>query len=171
MSADHIGKEQTVEALGKTWRVGRWTRNVWDDFTAWAKDNLPDPLQEVESSIERMMTLAAKAGTAEEKDPAKKAELLRTAQMWEAQADHLLRMALDKKTSYLSVNSPEMGSLINSVVGGAQLLHLLLKTHQPDSTVDDAYWIIQELGGERLQAIYQIASGKAPRGNAEAPAA
>ena len=155
---EHVGREQTETVLGQTWTFGRWERRVWADLVAFARKTLPNPIEEAAKHLDKMPQVVG---------------------------EFLVRGALEKAASYLGFNSPEMQSLLNSIEGGSHLAYLLLKPHHPDITEDDAYHVFMALSQKparaatpadpnppsRMREIFDLTSGKAPAGNAEAPAA
>src|SRR4051812_32117699 len=53
--AAHVGREQTVEALGKRWRVARWTRERYDQFIdEYAAKKIRDPRQVVDEWLKTL---------------------------------------------------------------------------------------------------------------------
>jgi hypothetical protein len=145
MIATHVGREQVVEALGRQWKVGRWTRRVWADFLAWAKPLVPDPLK------------VAKRALAEF-DPAFHAAIV--------------ERAVELSGEYLSVGSPQVGRLLDSVEGTVHVLWLLLKDGNPGVTEDDAFDLAAALGPVGLRAVLDASAGRVPpgaEGNAGAP--
>jgi len=142
--AAHIGRETEIRALGSTWRLGRWDRGVWRRFLDWAKTQLPDPLEEALKVVDRL------------KEPA---------------ASNLVQRALAEKTTFLSIGSPRVAELLQSLEGGVYLLYLLLQKHHPGITEDDAMEIGMEYGLQKLQEKLDQAAGTAPpEGNGAPPA-
>lgn len=142
MIATHVGREQTIEVDGRVWRVSRWTRAVWNEYLTWARGVLPDP---VEVALKHLDHVPEKLQAA-----------------W-------VRMALDKKTCYLSVSSPEVQSLLASLEGTVHLLWLLLKPYQPEVTLDDAFEVAMRIGEQELDKILTRAAGENKEGEAPAP--
>lgn len=141
--AAHVGREQGFEALGRQWRLGRQTRAVWWEFLEWARGQIPDPITEAKRAVEGMS---------------------------ESVVVKIVSKALDDKRIFLSVASPEVKALLNSLEGGVYLLTLLLKINHPEITEDLAFDISLEVGQERLQELFMVAAGQQPSGNADAPA-
>ena len=167
--AEHVGREQTVEALGRTWKVSRWTRNTWDEYTAWAASKLPDPLAVVEESLERMMARAEAAhrrGLSERAKDSPPPPAFAISAQWKEMAERLLQTAFDQSTCYLAVNSPQMMSILNSPGGGVHMLWLLLREHQPGVTEDEAHDLHTALSGEAMGELFAVAQGRVPAGNA-----
>jgi hypothetical protein len=142
--AAHIGRESEIHALGTTWRIGRWDRGIWRKFLDWARTQLPDPVEEALKVVDRLPEKVANA---------------------------LVQKALEEKTAFLSIGSPKVTALLQSMEGGIYLLYLLLQKNHPGITEDDAMEIVMEYGVERLQERFDQAAGVAPQeGNAQAPA-
>ncbi len=158
-ATSYRGRETETRALGRTWKVGRWTLDVFDDYSAWAAEKLPDPikvaLREVESLSDEEFRVLNRREMKEE-DRQRKLHFLRQ------QQDRLTRIAMEQATSYLSFTSKPFQSLMNSPRGGAHLLMLLLRQHHPDVTEDDAFYIVVEIGNEELQRIMSVTMGKTP---------
>ena len=135
MEANHIGRESEIQAIGSTWKVGRWTRAVWADWLDWAKTQLPDPLAIVKKDLET----------------------------WPKEVqEYLVRQALDRATRALSIGSPEVSLLLDSPEGSCRLLYHLLKKNHPDVTEDDAMDILFEVGQEELKKRFDKAAGTPP---------
>lgn len=143
MLATHVGREQTIEACGRVWRVSRWTRAVWAEWLAWARSVLPDP---VEVALKHLDTIPPDL------------------------RDSWVRMALDRKLTFLSLGSPEVRTLLTSLEGTVRVLWILLKKYQPDATEDDAFDVAMELGQAELDALVKRVSGENQAGEAQAPA-
>jgi hypothetical protein len=144
--ASHVGREAEIVALGRTWRASRWTRAVWADFLAWAKGRIPDPLDILLSSLDRIP---------------------------EHLQDAAVRYAIDKSSEHLSVASPVVMRCLDSVEGTAHLLYLLLKPNHPGLTEDEAFEIALA-APEQAKAAFDRASGRfveGPAKNGEGPAA
>jgi len=153
------GREATFEALGRTWRASRFDVDVIDDFTAWAGTVLPDPLEKSAAQVERLC--AREYAVTQDKtlsDDEKQRQLFFLRQ----HQDRLTRLALERASSYLALNSPEVVSLRKHPRGGAQLLHLLLVKHQPDVTLDECFRIMLEIDSDELCRVLAVTMGKAP---------
>jgi hypothetical protein len=175
--ASYRGRETETKALGKTWRVSRWTLNVLDEFNDWARTILPDPLAVAEKEVLRLQRGARTVREDRELDDEEKQFRL---QGNLEQQERISRLAMDEATSYLSLQSKQFQSLINSARGAAHLLLLLLREHQPDITEDVAFGIASGgISPAEMQRIMEVTAGKAsggngrgsPRGNASSPAA
>lgn len=182
--ASHVGQEQTVQALGQTWKLSRLTRGVWRQFFAWARTILPDPQAEAHKHISRLAkeeyqirrvhsavntpeehrtpeqrALLALAENADYLDPGYLAHALQTNQDEQKQA---CTVGLDKATSTHSLNSPQIQSLLASIDGITQLMYLRLKPNHPDVTEDQAFSIVEEMSPEEAAASNRLASGESP---------
>jgi hypothetical protein len=140
--AEHVGREQTFDALGRTYTLGRWTRAVWRGFVAWAKDQLPDPRVSAGVFLAECLSRIPDDSTPE--------RLL------------IVKLAIDKATGFVGMDSPEVAGLLNTMDGGVKLLELLLKQHHPDVTEDDAYEIYTAVGGAKIDAMAQACAGLLP---------
>lgn len=167
---DHVGRAQQITALGQQWTIGRWDRAVWAEMFDFARGILPNPVTEAFAALDRLPLIADPGKDAPEAE--KKAYATRSTRQEHA-AEFLVRSALDKASSYLSVGSPEMQSLLGSIEGASHLLWLLLRKAHSDVTQDQAYEILMEVGQQKAEELFGKAAGKAPGpgGNAEAPAA
>lgn len=137
MLADHVGREQTITALGRTWRVGRWTRAVWDEWLQWLRTRIPDPLQVLKDKLD---------------------------QFPQHLQGELVRQAIDRANEYLAPGSPLVTQALGSLEGNAHLFYLLLQEHQPTVTPDDALQVAMEIGEQRGRVLRDV-SGVAPEGN------
>ena len=133
--AEHVGRETAVGALGRSFRVGRWTRAIWAEFLAWAKPRIPDPLEVVARHLDKYPPALQEA---------------------------LVRHACDRACDYLGVGSPAVQQCLASLEGSVYLLYLLLKANHPEMTEDMALEIALEVGADRLKATFDAAAGKAP---------
>ncbi|MBY0523426.1 MAG: hypothetical protein K2R98_08500 [Gemmataceae bacterium] len=167
--ASYRGRETETQALGTTWRFARWTVNVLDDFTAWAKTQLPDPIDVAQAKVDELA--AAEFDLLQRKDmpePELKKRLFVNRQAQE----RLSKIAMEKACSYLAFTAPEFQSLLNSSRGSAQLLQLLLRKHHPNVTADEAFNIATAVEKKELERIFAVTAGKSPpSGNSPAPAA
>jgi hypothetical protein len=167
--ATHVGREATIQALGRTWRLSRWTRRVWMEWLDWLRSRLPNPIEGLLRHIdqvvlkdadilrelqrkdeeERLQTERYNQAEQEQARREGRTPVLRRpvllAPQWRQNAEVLVRLALDQSMTYLSVNSPVAKSALESPEGISQLLYLLLREHHPEVTPDDAYEIICDL--------------------------
>lgn len=142
--ATHVGRETTVEALGRTWRVGRWSRSVWEEFLAWARPRIPDPLEIASRHLDRF--------------PPHMQEML-------------VRHACDRAADYLGASSPQVQQCLTSLEGSVHLLYLLLRRNHPEVTEDMAMDIAVEAGAAEVKKAFDAAAGRQPpEGNGTAPA-
>lgn len=135
----HVGREQIVEALGQTWTLSRWDRSVWAAFLEWAKTQLPDPAKEAAEFLKLL----------EPND-----EISRRA---------VVSQALRDRTDYLSVTSPRVAMLLDSVEGTTYLVYLLLKPKHPEVTADLAYEVVVTVGKEAMSELLKKCSGVIPK--------
>lgn len=77
-------------------------------------------------------------------------------------SETLTQKALDKASSYLGFQSPELSSLMKSVPGSSYLFFLLLKPNHPDMTEDLAYEILMAVGPSEVERIFTTVQGAAP---------
>ncbi len=157
------GKETTTTALGQSWRVSRFSIDIWEPFLDWAATVLPDPIDVAAQKVNRL---------ADEYERIKNDQTIT-----EGRRQHLLlvngtmqgaitKIAMDEAMSYLSPGSPRVQSLMRSPRGGAHLLQGLLVEHQPNVTLEECGWIIQEMDDAELERIIRVTSGKlGPAGN------
>jgi len=139
----HIGREQVVEALGRRWKLARWDRGVWKDLLEWARPQVPDPIEAISKHLDKLPPEVAK---------------------------YAVDAALKAKRAFLSINSPEVQTVLGSLEGISKALYLLLLPHQPNATEDDAYAILMEVGPEEMQKRLAVALGRSESaGNAVAP--
>lgn len=142
LSVLQLGKETTIQALGKTWTIGRLELRVVREFRDWLKDRLVDPLAIGEQYFRLLPP-------EEQLARVKEAEAIgRDLKGFSLQCD-LARKALATEE------------------GAAKLVQLLLQAHHPDVTMDEAFLVCQE-AGPQLERAMASASGSLP--NAETPA-
>lgn len=174
---EHVGREATFAALGREWRLGRWTRGVWRDWLAWAKRVLPDPLEAVSRVLDQIVAkdaeiyrdLLAKdeAEAAQAKKEGRAPRLLTG--MYQPTSDQLLKAGLDKSCSYLSITSPEVRGLLTSPAGSAKMFALLLAKHHPQEAGDELLIedLLDELGDAEAWRLMNRCQGRgSDRGNA-----
>ena len=166
--APYRGRETSAKALGKTWKFSRWTIDVIDDLTHWARPQLPDPLAVAEVAVLRLQRQARDICADEKLGEEERA--FRLAANLEQQ-ERVSRLAMDRAVSYLAFNSPEFQSLLNHPRGTAHLFYLLLKPNHPDMTDDLAHEIVKGLEGEdgaeaEAERIMVVTSGRVPKGGA-----
>lgn len=174
--AAYRGRETETQALGKTWRLSRWTLNVLDEFNDWARTQLPDPLAVADKAVERLQLSARRIRQQAKLKPTDKDHLDENEAAFLLQAnaeqqERHSRNAMDEATSYLSLQSRQFQSLLNSARGVARLLFLLLRDHHPDIDEDTAFAVASCLDEEEVKRIMQVTSGRGGgQGNADAPA-
>ena len=176
----HIGRAVEIEILGEQWKFARLDLDTWDLFLDWAKTILPDP---VKVGLENIDMVAVKDAAIvrelrrqdleeETKAKAEGRAPIFVGDKFTPISNDFAKMALDKKASYLSLNSPEIMSLRTSAKGSAYLLHLVLKPAHPDITPARAYEVMLALG-DKLKGVIDTISGVtvSPAKNESAPAA
>lgn len=147
MLAAHVGRVQEFKALGRDWRLGRWTRAVWSALLEWAKPRILDPFDVAEKAMKRFP----------EKFHAE-----------------IVRDAVERAGEYLAIGSPSVMQAIGNLEGTAHLSWLLLKPAHPGLTEDEAFDIVVDVGVEKMALMLKRASGEPPPpspGNPPAPAA
>lgn len=142
MIADHVGRESVVRALGRDWRVGRWTRGIWEEWLLWLKERTPDPMQLLLAKLDKFPDhLQAEA----------------------------VRHAIDRSAEYMSPGSPVVNQALGSLEGNVRLFWLLLREHQPGITEDEALAVCVELG-DRRREVLERSQGKLAEGNGQSQA-
>lgn len=143
----HIGREQVLEIAGRKWKLSRWERRIWWELLQWARPQIPDPVETIAKHLDKLP---------------------------DKLASYAVDKALAASRTFLSVNSPEVDSLLESLEGMVKVLHLLLLEHQPSITEDEAYCLAMHVAktdpvgkdgkkkANRLQEIFAIALGKGP---------
>src|SRR4051812_8955837 len=125
MTNHHIGRPTTIEANGRTYTIGRFTRNILFRFMDWAEAQIPDPLDDLKTKITGF--------------PPHIQELM-------------VKDALQKSRVRRSVQSPEVQQLLGTPEGAIKILQLLLSKNHPElseSEVGDIFdSMIEEHGGE-----------------------
>ena len=154
--AAHIGREQIIDAAGRQWKFGRWDRSVWFEFLAWARTQLPNPLDKIRPVIEQLTSRQAALLAQNTEATTKEAELLAQ------HLDGIVRLAINESMSYLSVGSAPVADVVRSLEGTIKILWLLLRKHQPNVTEDDAFDIFDEVGLQNVQNLMNVASGEMP---------
>ena len=166
--AGHVGREISKEIAGETWTFARWDRQVWVDFAAWGKSFLPDPLEVAMRNMDQIVLKDAEAmrelQRRDEAEEKKARETGRPAVLmlpkYKQMAEYIVDKALEKAASYLSFNSPEMRSLINSAPGSAQVLFLLLKPHHPEISESQAFDLMQQMSPADIQEVFEVTAGR-----------
>src|SRR5262245_2841582 len=114
----HLGREQTVTALDRPWRLSRFDRRIWADWLDWARPLVPHPLEVIRGKLDGLS---------------------------EDQAVALVEHAADQALVHLQSSSRPVQQLLYSAEGLTQIVYLLAREHQPDITHDDAFSIAMEL--------------------------
>lgn len=172
-TASYRGRETTINALGQTWRLGRWTVDVIDKFTDWARTKLPDPVQVGEDACLRLQRKMSQAQVDHRNKKIPDDEMKFLMQFYAQEQERVARIAMDKAASYLAINSPEFLSLLKHPRGTAQMIRLLCEAHH-EMDDDTAFAIAAELPDEEKERAFTVTSGKMPpepAPNSLAPAA
>lgn len=156
----YVGQECEREILDQRWRFDRWELHILDEWTEWARSQLPDPIERAAAVIEKMMVT--------EENIEDSATLARRNKI----KDEIMFAATKQANSYLAFNSPEVQSLIQSPRGAAQLICLLLKKYQPNVTADEAFRLVQAMPDGMMREIMEITAGHSlpAEKNSSAPA-
>lgn len=141
-----LGRETTVTALGKAWKLSRTTVAVIEAYRAYVVEKTGDPF----APLERF---AATLGQ-------EKAFLV----FKECDA---VKQQLDQ----FSLSCPLALAHMDTELGGAQMVWLLLQQHHPTATPDDALAILEEIGAENMRKKAAETQGHVPNSRApETPA-
>lgn len=138
--AAHVGREQTVEALGKSWTLARWDRAVWDKFLIWAATKIPDPRETAKDML---------------------AMLPNTPDNQEVRSE-TVRWALNEKQQYLSPNSPQVIQLLGTLDGVCKIVELLMKPAHPEADESLSYEIVLAVGQTAAEEKLKLTAGIAP---------
>lgn len=138
-TADHVGRAQTITALGRQWTVARLERRLVMEFLEHVKTKLPDPKQ---VALEYLAALPAEDVNGR---------------------NAILQKAMDESLEYLSLASPRVQRYANSEDGMAYQIYLLLRGNHPEITVDMASAILEELGRKAFEDVARKAAGVAPQ--------
>lgn len=183
-----VSQSCTEWAIGKKWTFARFTRRVWERFAKYGGGMIASPLkvaldameQATEVDAARMRKTLADDAAEAVKAKAENREAVLLAGRLKSLSSYLADKALEKATSYLAAESPELQDLLNSHEGGAYLFWLLLEPTHPGVNEDDAYDVYMDLflnggadGRKSIKQILSICNGSAPEcaKNEEAPAA
>src|SRR5438552_2023302 len=108
--APNLGRETTIQALGQSWTIGKWTVRIWDALLEWVKPRLPDPFAGLDQIIDKVH---------------------------ERVAEKLIAEAQAKSQALLSMASPAVQALLDGTPEGrVQVLYQLLRQHHPDITLE-----------------------------------
>lgn len=165
-----IGKEQTIEALGRNWKLARLELNILDEWMEWAKEKLPDCLEAAHRHVERLVKRSLEIEEQYKGDEHKRLreKLLKTI---DEEQEYVVRQALNDDQAGLSLDAPRIKGLYGSIAGLTHLFYLLLKVHQPDVTTKEAGEIVAALGREEIMGELDKAGGVAPPNPPDPPAA
>lgn len=137
MSADHVGREQTITVDGKAYRLGRLRRKEWREFHEWGRSLLPNVLEVLAGSIEKY--------------PANLQPLMAS------EAVQMVNEPIERRTS----------SLLDTPSGWAKLVELLLREHHPDITEDDAWDVSVEIKAQMMDIIAKAEGKTEGKGEGE----
>lgn len=135
-----LGKESTVQALGKTWVFGRAELSVIAEFKDWVAAQIGDPFFVVDRYADKL-------------SPEMFREKLKEA---EAVRDQLASFSLG---CALAIR------FLNTEAGAAKLTQLLLRANHPRVTEEDALAILLEMGAAKLAEAIETGSGSVPNGD------
>lgn len=168
MNADHIGRECVETINGKSWTFARCTRAVHQDFAAFARTLLPNPVDAVLANLDkialkdaaalRQLQIDDMAEMKKAKEEGREPALI--AGQFKPFADTMTQQAVNKASVYCGFGSPEVTSVLGTSEGGSYMLYLLLKPNHKDITPDEAFELMIALG-QRTQRIISTCSGKA----------
>jgi hypothetical protein len=132
-----LGKEQTVEAAGRTWTFGRLEKRVVDKFRDWIVQQVGDPFTLADRYLSKIP---------------------------EGEWTRLFREACDVRDQLqaFSMGSPLAQKFLNTELGGGKALHLMLLTNHPDAKEEDAFAIANELGRQATAEALAKAQGQVP---------
>ncbi len=134
-----LGKETTLEALGRKWTAGRLEFSVIEEWVAWAAGEIGDPF----AGLEKMLPLLPPPD-----------------------ALALVKEAIAKRDALASMdmNDPLLSKLQTSVRGAIRLFWGQLKVYHPEVTLNQAFAIAAEVGMIRIAKAIDAGKGKAPPG-------
>lgn len=115
-----LGKESTVNALGRTWTIGRPELKVIREFRDWIEQQLPDPMA-IGEKFFNMLPADEQIARVKEVEDAKLQLKCFT-----------LQCSLARK--YMAMEE-----------GAAKLCQLLLQKNHPDVTAEEAFMVLQEI--------------------------
>lgn len=141
-----LGKETEIQALGKTWRVGRMTLGIIEAWFDWVASRVGDPYAVAKSMIKDLSREDA-------------TELLKQAKKTKQQLDSL---DLNGEIAEMFLSTPS---------GVTRMFMLLLKQHHPEMDADTAFAILGELDPSKTAEALKRAAGKTPEKNEQPPAA
>jgi hypothetical protein len=136
---NYLGKESTIHIGGRPIRVARFDISVLNRWMAWAKTQLPNPLELLAPILKDL------APSVQEK---------------------LVAEAYVKASARLDFFSPEIQNVMNSLDGMGKLMCCLFQVHQPQLTDDEAWELFQagldEYGDDKFRELITTAQGTVP---------
>lgn len=143
-AAPQLGRETTVDALGKKWTIGRWTVDVWDELIDFAKKRLPDPWAPIKDLVQVLSP---------------------------EEAGKLIQDTYKRVNAMFTIKSPEIQAFLDTPEGQMYLFWLLMRQHHPELTRQQAMDIAVEIGEAKQLEAFSKAAGSQLGGNVPAPAA
>lgn len=139
-----FGKETKIKALGKEWTLGRTTVAIIEAVRDAIAERIGDPFVNLERFAPKL-------------PPEKAFELFKEAD------------AIAKQLQMFSLDCPIAEQFLETELGCAEYVRLLLQAHHADSTADTAMAILEHLGAEKVRKAAQQTQGRGPAGNATGP--
>ena len=154
-----LGRETTVEALGKKWTFGRVELRRIEDFRDWIKTRIGDPFHRANDLLDR----------AEKQPPGSLQESLTDlfGKEWKKAKD------VAEQLECFTLACPLAQQWMKTEAGAAKLACILLAGAHPDIDDNTALNVFLAVGEERLNEILKNGMGKIPGGavkNVVAPA-
>lgn len=146
--AFQLGREISVEADGKVWRLPRLEYEIVLAFRDWIAEREGDPFADVKE-------LAATL------DAATVNEMVREAK------------EIKKQLQAFSIGSPLAKRYLTTEIGATELFYLLLRQHQPDVARAQAMRVVVELAQSKgiADVLAKLQGAPPAEKNADAPAA
>lgn len=161
MAANFIGLEQEITALGKTWKLARFTMGLMRPWLEWAKPQLRDPLARAHKHVEY---LTARTIQIEKEHAGPECAQLRDRLLKACndEMEHVVNKAREEDGAHLSLDAPHVKALFTSIDGLAYLFYLLLKPAHPEMTRELAAQIVDDLGQDAAMQKVKTAEGVTP---------
>lgn len=134
-----LGEDAEFQALGKTWKMGRLTVEIWDQLLTWAKPRINNPLEYLRCIVKDLPPEVVMP---------------------------LVREKLDQCPPILTAIHPLFLQCVQETPEGqVEQFYLLLKTHHPDIDKDTAFRILAEIGRKKQeQLLLKVAGQNRPEG-------
>lgn len=165
----HVGQSTRIkDSAGKVWTLSRQERRHTRAFEEWARPQVKDP---------RAVALSATLDLAKEEvairkrtdlEPDEKQAMIEALQRQQAVYS---KEAMSLAAGELSIDHPQVQSLLRSTEGTCEMLRLLMADAHPDATADDAFALLSDVGQELIEQSIVKAQGTAPKDAAPVPAA